>query len=205
MKKLILLVIAICTICAAVSAKTIWNNASLYSPGDLNIGDILIVNISDMSKQSYSLIYGENNSFSINSIPDKNITKFLPPVSAKKDSSNKDKIEYSGKGNWNITIGSVVTAKTNDGKYTISGNKVYNINGTVNRFNIAGIVDPKLVKGRRVDSKDIAEFRLTISGYRQEIAGIDKIEPTADGYLNDEQKQKIILDYINKMLREINR
>ena len=156
----------------------------------------------------FNITFNNDNSFSIISNPDTNITGFLPKVSSNKKIQNSDKTEFSGKGNLKISIASSVSTISADGKLNINGIREYSINGKINRFIISGIVDPELIKGRTVMSRDIANFRLEIRGLQE--AGPVNIqrpeleeEETSSTELTEAEKQQIIIDYINRMLREM--
>lgn len=192
-------------------SKTLWSDKNIYSSGEsLQAGDIVAVNIEDISQLRFSLALADSASFSISSNPDATITGFLPRVASDKKVSSTGKTDVSGRGNLKITIGSRVVRRLPDGKYEIGGNREYSFNGAVSRFSVTGIIDPASVKGRAVDSRDIAEFRLVIRGVK-EGAGVTVARPplkeneSASGALTEEEKQRIIVDYLNKMLQELTR
>ena len=66
------------------------------------------------------------------------------------------------------------------------------------------------MKGRTVHSRDVAEFRLDIRGLK-EVPGLNITRPapgpdeSATSSLTEAEKQRIIVDYLNKMLREMGR
>lgn len=194
-----------------INTKTLWRDRNIYSSGSsLNVGDIIIVNIEDISRLRFSITFNNDNSYNIVSNPDSNITPFLPNVSSDKKATSSNNTDFSGRGNLQISLASRVAAVRGDGKLSIAGVREYSLNGKVNRFIISGIVDPELIKGRTVFSKDIAEFRLEVRGLQE--AGPVTVErpapgegETASATMNEVEKQRIILDYLNNMLRELNR
>ncbi len=196
---------------ASINSRTLWQDRNIYASGaNFNIGDILIVDISDISQLKFNITFNNDNSYNIISNPDANITGFLPKVSSNKKITSSDKADFSGKGNLNISIASRVVNRTRDGKFTINGAREYSFNGKINRFVLSGIVDPVLIKGRSILSKDIADFRLEIRGLLEKgVISMDrpglKEGETSSANLTEDEKQKIIMDYINKMLREISR
>lgn len=194
-----------------VSSRSIWNDRNIYTSGtNLKVGDVIVVNINDISQLKFNITFNNDNSYNIVSNPDSTITGFLPKISSNKKLSSSDKADFSGKGGLNISIASRVTNRLGDGKLTITGAREYSFNGKINRFIVSGIVDPELVKGRSVLSKNIADFKLEIRGLLErgniniERAGLKEGEASSAD-LTEEEKQKIITDYLNKMLREINR
>ena len=194
-----------------VPAKSIWIDKNIYSSGEsLKVGDIVSVQVEDISQLRFTMALADSGSFNLSSNPDANITGFLPKVTAERKVNNTDKTEVSGRGNMKIVIGSRVTERLNDGTYRIAGMRAYSFNGAANQFSVSGIIDPAAVKGRTVHSRDVAEFRLDIRGVK-EVPGVNIVRPapgpeeSATSTLTEEEKQRIIVDYLNKMLREMGR
>jgi flagellar basal body L-ring protein FlgH len=195
----------------AAFSKTLWRDRNPYSPeSTLAMGDILVVQIEDISQIRFQIALTSSNSFNITSNPDANLTGFLPKVSGNKKVDNNDNTNISGRGNMKISVAARVTKKLADGKYEINGIREYSINGVTNRFLVSGVIDPALLRGRSVFSRDIANFRLEIRGVKEGVA-LDLKRPAlkageaAKGALTEEEKQKIILDYMQKMIRELSR
>jgi flagellar basal body L-ring protein FlgH len=195
----------------AINSKTLWKDRNIYASGtNLNVGDIIVVNINDISQLKFNITFNNDNSYNIISNPDTTITGFLPKISSNKKLSSTDKADFSGKGGLNISIASTVVNRMGNGKLTITGIREYSFNGKINRFVVSGIVDPELIKGRSVLSKNVADFKLEIRGLLEkgdiniERAKLKEGEASSTT-LNEDEKQKIITDYLNKMLREISR
>jgi len=194
-----------------ISTKTIWRERNIYlSSGRLSVGDILVVNVDDISKLKFSIAQINDNSLNISSNPDVNITGFLPRVSSDKRISRNDKTNITGSSNFRISIASRITKVIKGGKLNISGSKEYSYNGVTNRFKVSGIIDPVYIKGRIIQARDIADFRFEIRGIK-ESTGIgmkmSEEEEKEEGVITipDEEKQRIIRDYFNKMIRELTR
>ena len=213
MKKFFALIILSCIVflpCLADS-RTIWQDRNIYASGtNLNVGDIIVVNIDDISQLKFNLIFNNDNSYNIVSSPDSTLTGFLPKIASQKKVTNSDKADLSGKGGLKLTIASRVVNRLADGKLAIAGAREYSFNGKINRFAVTGVVDPELVKGRSVVSNNIADFRFEIRGLLErgavnvERAPLQEGEASSTG-LTEEEKQRIITDYLNKMLREMSR
>lgn len=207
----VLIISALLLVAVSALAKTIWKDKNIYSSGEsLQVGDIISIYVDDISQMKFSMSLADNSTVSITSNPDPNLTGFLPKVSANKKINNSDKTDVAGKGNLKIIIGGRVTRKLNDGKFEFNGNREYSFNGVVNRFTVSGLIDPAYLKGRAVYSNNIANFRLEIRGLK-EAAGIGVARPplkegeSASQTLTEAEKQKIIIDYLNKMLKELSR
>jgi flagellar basal body L-ring protein FlgH len=209
----ILMILSFILICLPESSnsKTLWKDRNIYASGtNLNVGDILVVNINDISQLRFNVTFNNDNSYNIISNPDTTLTGFLPKISSNKKIQSSDKADFSGKGGLNIAIASRVVNRLGDGKLNIAGVREYSFNGKINRFVVSGIVDPELVKGRTVLSKNIADFKLEIRGLLERGNINIEREKLKEGEassttLTEEEKQKIITDYLNKMLREIGR
>jgi flagellar basal body L-ring protein FlgH len=211
MKYSILIIAILFILPLQTDSRSVWKDRNIYASGtNFNVGDILIVDVTDISQLKFSVTLNNDNSYNVTSNPDTGLTGFLPKVAANKKITSSDKADFSGKGNLNISIASRVVNRTRDGKFTITGAREYSFNGKINRFTLSGIVDPVLIKGRSVLSKDIADFRLEIRGLLERgVVNMErpalKEKETSSTNLTEEEKQKIIIDYINKMLREIGR
>lgn len=194
---------------ADIMADNLWRDRNIYASGqNLKVGDILLVTINDISKMNFNISVNSDNSFNFISTPDKNITGFLPKASANSKRNNAGTTKVRGANNLKIAIPATITENAKYGKYKITGERQYSFNGVSSRFSISGIIDPAILQGRQVDSGDIAEFNLSIRGFR-EGAGINVTRPdlkkdeTAKTDLTEQEKQKIIIDYLNKTINEL--
>ncbi len=190
-------------------SKTIWVDRNIYSSdGNMNLGDIIIVNINDMSDMRFSINMNTRTSNDLTSNPDVTITGFLPKISSSKNMSFRDSATLSEKGQVNVSIAAKVTGKGDKGTYAINGSRTYSFNGVTNRISVSGSIDPYLIKGRSIDSAKIADFRVEIKGSME---GLEikrpplKEKETANTTLTEGEKQRLIMDYLEKMIRELSR
>ncbi len=190
-------------------AENLWRDRNLYSTGQsLKVGDILLVAINDISKMKFTMSVNSDNSFNFTTNPDTSLTSFLPKATASKSSTNKGGTKVSEQGDLKISIPATVTAELKYGKFKVEGARQYSFNGVVSLFNVSGTVDPVFVKGRQVESRDVADLRLSITGLR-EGAGVDIKRPalkeneSASATLTEAEKQKIIVNYLNKIINEL--
>ncbi len=188
---------------------SLWVDRNIYSAGEaLKVGDILLVHVNDVSQMKFNLTVNSDNSFTFTSNPDGVITQFLPKAAGNKSSVNKGKTAVSGAGKMYFSIPAAVTKKLPNNLYEIAGTKEYALHGVVNRFQVAGIVDPALLRGRAIDSTDLGDFRFGLRGFK-EGAGIQikrgalKEKEAAGATLTEEEKQKIIVDYLTKVINEL--
>ncbi len=210
MKKItILSLVIILVLSAGTESKTLWKDRNVYSTSQsLNVGDIIVIKVDDISRLQFTLDMNERKTSSVSSVPDMTITGFLPAINSTRTITGRDSSEVSSRGRLNLEISSVITGTRQD-KYLLQGSRTYVFNGTTNRVTVSGVLDPLLVKGRTVDSTNIAEFRLTFDSLRE--GGMALTRPpveegkAANASLTEDEKQRIIIDYLQKMLREIMR
>jgi len=209
MKKIITAIAVFVWIATGLFSKSIWVDRNVYSTGDsLKPGDIIIVNVNDISNMRFDLTLGNTGSSTLASNPDVTITGFLPKVSSNRNFNNTDSTKFSEKGQLTVSVASTVNRRIAGNKYLVSGARTYVFNGITNIISVRGIVDPVLVKGRMVDSKNIANLVLEIKGSKKgiDISGKKAAEgESVKAELTEDEKQKIIADYLKKMLGEITR
>ncbi len=194
---------------SVIYGASIWQDRNIYASGEnLAVGDVLQVEVEDISRMRFNLKLAQDESYSVSSNPDGKLTPFLPPVSSNRNSQARNSTSVTGRGNMTIQMAARVAEELPDGKYRIQGTRTYSFSGIANVFTVTGIVDPVLLKGRKITSKDIANMRLDIRGVK-EGAGINVQRPpleedeAASATLTEEEKQAIIVDYLQRMLGEI--
>lgn len=208
MKRAFLVYIIITVLGFALNAKSIWRDKNLYSSeGDIAVGNVIVVSVNDISDMKFNYSVNDKSNSNVSSNPDMTITGFLPKVSANRKITNEDSTQFAGKGKMSLSVATRVLNKVG-AMYGIAGSRTYTFNGVTNIITITGLVDPSLVKGRTIDSNNVADFTLEIRGVKQ---GINlqrpplKKDETANANLTEEEKQKIIIDYLKKMLGELTR
>ncbi len=210
MKRLVLLVACVLPVAAgSLWGQSIWQDRNIYASGEnLEVGDVLQVQVEDISRMRFNLQLTQDDSFSVSSNPDGNLTPFLPPVQSSRNSQTRNSTAVTGRGNMTIQMAARVTEQLPGGNFRIQGTRTYAFSGIANIFTVTGIVDPVLLKGRMISSADIADMRLDIRGVK-EGAGINIQRPpleedeAASTTLTEEEKQDIIIDYLQKMIGEI--
>lgn len=190
---------------------SLWREKSLYTAGQqLKTGDVIVIAVDDITRMRFTMNVNSKNSSNVSSTPDVNITGFLPKVSADSKTATADLTDLQGKGDLNIEIAAQVAGQTADGKYQVQGVKEYVFNGVSNRFEVSGIIDPALMNGRSIRSTDVVNFRLGVSGTKE---GLNlniqrpalKPDETPKAELTNDEKQRLIIDYLTKMLSELSR
>lgn len=207
MKKIVLLLLVFLMVGISLESATIWVDRDIYiADRNLKIGDIIVVNVKDFSKLKFDIALINNSSSNVESNPDVTITGFLPKVSANRNIKNNESTNFTGNSKIDLSIASRVVELQNNGNSVISGSRTYTFNGVTNTFSIAGVVDPKHVSGGLIDSEYVADFRIQITG-RKEGLTIRKNQiaqdQTASSALTETEKQQIIIDYLEKIIREL--
>lgn len=200
-------IILVISISSLLNAGTIWKEKDIYSTDkNLQVGDIILVNVRDFSKLKFDIALNNNSSSNITANPDVTITGFLPKVSSNKNIKNNESTNFNGNSKIDFSIAARVTEKQNNGYAAVSGTRIYTFNGITNTLIITGVVDPKFLNSGTIDSGQVADFRIQITG-RKEGLTIRKNQlregEKLTTELTDAEKQQILIDYLEKMIREL--
>jgi flagellar basal body L-ring protein FlgH len=201
--------VMILLLAAFANSTTIWQEKDIYlSDRNIQVGDIIIVNVRDLSKLKFEIALKNNSSSDILSNPDLTITGFLPKISSNKNVKNNETTNYIGNSKLEFAIAARITARQQNGMSTITGTRVYSFNGITNSVQITGVIDPKQLTGGTINSDQVADFMIRITE-RKEGLTITK-PPLAEGEkvdatLTEAEKQQILIDYFEKMIRELTR
>ena len=200
-------IILVISISSLLNAGTIWKEKDIYSTDkNLQVGDIILVNVRDFSKLKFDIALNNNSSSNITANPDVTITGFLPKVSSNKNIKNNESTSFNGNSKIDFSIAARVTEKQNNGYAAVSGTRIYTFNGITNTLIITGVVDPKFLNSGTIDSGQVADFRIQITG-RKEGLTIRKNQlregEKLTTELTDAEKQQILIDYLEKMIREL--
>jgi len=190
-------------------SATVWKDREIYSSNtNLQVGDIIIVSIRDLSRFKFDVKLKNSTSTDIMSNPDITITGFLPRVSANKNFKNNEATGFDGSTKINVSIATRVTERQANGYSVITGTRTYSFNGITNTLAVRGIIDPAMINGGVIDSENVADFTIQITG-RKDGLTIRKDQIPADGKasteLTEQEKQQIVIDYLEKMIRELTR
>lgn len=207
--KRFLAVVIIFSAVTALAGKSIWVDRNHFaSSGTLKQGDIIIINVDDISNLQFNLSLKNSSDSSTASNPDVTITGFLPKVQGNKNIKNNDVTTFTGKGKFSFSVASRITKREQGGKFIVAGTRSYSFNGVTSTVAVSGIIDPVLVKGRQVDSRSVANFRIEIrstkEGLRLQRPALKKDEK-AEVKLTETEKQRMILQYLEKMLNQLSR
>ncbi len=190
-------------------SKTIWQDKNIYSSREnIKAGDIIIIKINDISNMRFTVALNSSKTSTVTSNPDMTITAFLPKAASNRTVNYRDSTGFTERGQLNLSVASRVIRKGRGGTFTVRGIRTFSINGITNRIIVSGTIDPAVMKGRNVDSKYVADFRIEVKGASEGI-NIVRTAPkegeSAINTLTEKEKQQIIADYLQKILRELTR
>jgi flagellar basal body L-ring protein FlgH len=203
------LFLAVVFFAAFASGATIWQDRDIYSTDrNLQVGDIILVNVRDLSKFKFEITLKNNSSTDIISNPDVTITGFLPKISANKNIKNNESTNYNGNSKLEFSVAARITGRQQNGMSTINGSRTYSFNGVTNSIQITGVIDPKQLSAGTINSEQVADFRIQITERKD---GLTITKPqlaegeSVNADLTEAEKQRILIDYLEKMIRELTR
>lgn len=190
-----------------VYGDSIWKDKNIYTAQDtIKVGDIFTVAITDISQMRFTLTLANNDAFTVASTPDGNITAFLPPVNANKKATKNNTTNLQHRGNITLHIAATIQQKLENGNFRISGSKTFSFSGVTTVFNVTGIINPASIKGGTINSSDIANLVLQIQGVKEGVTITRqplKEGETASPTLTEQEKQQIIIQYLERILGEL--
>ncbi|WP_406600493.1 flagellar basal body L-ring protein FlgH [Leptospira sanjuanensis] len=194
---------------------SLWTDKNPYSVRqNIKVGSPLYVRITNGLQAEFELESNADETITLKSMPDKKIIPDMPSYNNDRTITrkNKGKIKSLGKVKGNLTA--LVTAiDPNTGLLTIQGQKVNVINGEENSLALSGTVSPEFVeKDSSINADKIANLQVNFNGRinRQQvnppIALKSVTNPdgsvTVKAELSEEEKQRLILNQLNRLLGE---
>lgn len=203
MKKLFFTAIA----CIPLVAATFWVDGSRYESANLlETGDIVLINVTDISDFKFDLKVKNGKNASVDSAPDITITGFLPQVQSVRKIKGDDFGEFTGGSKISFTIAGILGNRLADGRFAVTGVKEYTFNGTANTISVSGTISPSLLKNREIDSSLIGNFRVEISSSRTtpdlQYEETQEDENPEEVRLTDQQKRQLLMQYLNELINE---
>ncbi|MCH1912012.1 flagellar basal body L-ring protein FlgH [Leptospira noguchii] len=195
--------------------SSLWMDKNPYSVRQsMKVGSTLYVKIRNGLQAEFELESNADETLTLKAMPDKKIIPDMPSYNNDRTITrkNKGKIKSIGKIKGNLTV--LVTAiDSNTGLLTIQGQKVNVINGEENSLLLSGTVSPEFVeKDLSIDSDKIANLQLNFNGKikPQQVSPPISIKTitnpdgsvTTKAELSEEEKQKLILNQLNRLLGE---
>jgi len=199
---------------ASLSGEDLWVDHNPYSSaGSIRTGTILKLVVEEPIKAEYEYNRKLDENATIKITPDKSITDFLPPADTDKSITGKDKVKIKAKGLLSFRMAVTVTAKNEGGTLKIRGGRsiAYESGRARQRITVSGSVNRQDVSANRiVHSSEVADLAIVIVGSpipqtdnirMKQIPGSGgTMQPKAE--LSEEEKQRLLLDYLNRLLGE---
>ncbi|TGK37623.1 flagellar biosynthesis protein FlgH [Leptospira gomenensis] len=194
---------------------SLWTEKNPYSVRqNIKVGSAIYVKIRNGLQAEFELESNADETLTLKSMPDKKIVPDMPSYNSDRTITrkNKGKIKSAGKIRGNLTA-LVTGVDPNTGLLIIQGNKSSLINGEENSLTLIGNVAHEFVeKDFSLDADKIANLRVTYNG---KINPKEVVPPIAlktvtnpDGSvtikaeLSEEEKQRLILGQLNRLLGE---
>ncbi|TGM57805.1 flagellar basal body L-ring protein FlgH [Leptospira adleri] len=195
--------------------SSLWTDKNPYSVRqNIKVGSPLFIKIRNGLQAEFELESNADETLTLKAMPDKKIIPDMPSYNNDRTITrkNKGKIKSIGKIKGNLTA--LVTAvDPNTGLLTIQGQKLSVINGEENSLILAGTVAPEFVeKDSSLDSDKIANLQVTYNGRINPKQATPPIalktitnpdgSVTVKAELSEEEKQRLILNQLNRLLGE---
>ncbi|MBM9577897.1 flagellar basal body L-ring protein FlgH [Leptospira sp. 201903070] len=195
--------------------SSLWTDKNPYSVRqNIKVGAPIYIRITNGLQAEFELESNADETLTLKAMPDKKIIPDMPSYNNDRTITrkNKGKIKSLGKIKGNLTA-LVTSVDPNTGLLTIQGQKASVINGEENSLILGGTVAPEFVeKDSSLNSDKIANLQITYSGRinpKQVIPPIAlKTVSNPDGSvtikaeLSEEEKQRLILNQLNRLLGE---
>ncbi|EKR66304.1 MULTISPECIES: flagellar basal body L-ring protein FlgH [Leptospira] len=195
--------------------SSLWADKNPYSMRqNIKVGSPLYVKIKNGLQAEFELESNADETLTLKVMPDKKIIPDMPSYNSDRTITrkNKGKIKSVGKIKGNLTV--LVTAvDPNTGLLSVRGQKMNVINGEENSLFLSGTVSPEFVeKDSSIDADKIANLQVNFSGKikRQEVIPPIALKTvtnpdgsvTTKAELSEEEKQRLILNQLNRLLGE---
>ncbi|WP_100712967.1 flagellar basal body L-ring protein FlgH, partial [Leptospira perolatii] len=192
-----------------------WENKNPYSRAqNLKVGTSIYVRIKDGFTAEFEIESTADESITLKAVPDKKIIPEMPSFNHDRTivRKNKGKIKSLGKLKGNMTV--IVSAiDPGTGLLTLQGARSSTYNGEPSTVQLTGLLAPEFVsKENSVDADRIANLQIQFTGAirpkNPQPAIQLKTVTNPDGSvtvkadLSEEEKQRLILNQLNRLLGE---
>jgi len=196
-------------------AEDLWTDHNPYSAQrGIVVGSILKLIVDEPMNIEYDFDEKHDSLTVIKLNPDKTVLPVLPPVTDDRSSQKKTGVKLKSKDKLSFRMAVRVTAIDNENIVFQGQRRIASEEGVaVREYSVSGIVSLEDVKKNKViRSRDVSDLNLTLRGGPTiSSAGITmKEKPSADpakpaipaAELSEEEKAKLLLDYLNKYIGE---
>lgn len=199
----------------SVSAADLWEDHNPYSEfGPVQAGTILKLNVDEPFDILYEYEQDRDDRLTIKMKPDSKLTPFLPPADADKSSTGKGRVRIRARARLKFNVAVAVTGVTGSETVAFAGRRVlaFEAGKAVQQLEIRGSVHRGDISSRRqLRSNDAANLEIVITGApvrgnrelpMKQKPGEAGAPPQPSAELNEQEKQQLLLEYLNRVLGE---
>ena len=193
-----------------VRGEDLWEDHNPFSPHRLAIGAVIKLNVDEPVIVEYSYDAKTDSNAVIKMKPDKKISEFLPPANVDKSIQGLKKIKIKAKGRVKFRMAVSVSKIIDNKTVEFSGTRViaYEAGKARQEIQITGRVNTDdITKKRTVNSSMVAGLQILLRGKpipQSKNIPMKRIgtPPKSAAELSDEEKQTLLLEYLNRILGE---
>ncbi len=203
---------------ASYAQISLWRDTSIYD-SKLVSGDVIKVKVEEIFHIKIDSKWDVGNKTKLSLSPDTKILPFLSPSTQSKNRHQNTQAKYRMKDTLNFQLQAVIgTPKKGSKLYPIQAKKSILMNSKPTQITLSGLINSKYVKNNTIKSIHIVNLKLNIqtqpsfsqdnsivlkSPRPEEI--IDPKNPPPDkAKLSEQEKQRILLKYIQKIVGQLN-
>ncbi len=147
-------------------SQNLWQPNNPYNPIKKMVkGDVIRVIIQENIKTNYDYELKRDDTVTIRSTPDKNITDFMPAVDSTRAVNRKKNSKADNSNRIQGSMSVLVSELNEDGTARIDGVKIFNFHGQTSSLQLRGIIHPRDVNDRyEITSDRVANLAITVQG-----------------------------------------
>lgn len=197
-------------------SQSIWEDSNPYSTGqNLKIGSIIKVEFKDNFQSEYFYESNKDDTHTIKNAPDKKIIPEMTGYHSDRSIAQKGNGKSKSKNKIIGTMSAIISEKDEEtGNYVLSGTRTAQMDDQLYELKVSGVISSSdLKENKTVSSESIANLKLELrtSPVKKSLTDPDiqmksykdrsqKDIPKAE--VSDEEKQKILLKNMKRMLGE---
>lgn len=196
-------------ISSTLQSQTLWEDHNPYDSSPvLSAGTILKIEVDEPVKIEYEFVDNRDLSTSVKLVPDKTITDFLKPVDSSRSIVTKNKGRVISKNRVVFDMAVNVTGDISKEVVTFSGSKTLAMESgkQQQQIQIQGrVLKSDISSDRKIKSKNVSDLVISIRGAPIPVSAnlpVKNEDGVSVAKISEAEKQKLIMDYINKVLGE---
>ncbi len=194
--------------------EDLWRDHNPYSSvSTLAAGSILKMDVDEPVLIEYDYDATSDEKAQIKLVPDKGITDFLPAANEDRSFNNQSRIRIRSKGRVKFQMAVTVAGVQGESIELRGARQLVYENGRARQeFQISGRVNRRdIASDRTVHSRSVADLQILLRGSPipqtrniplRQIPGAPGQPARTSAELSDQDKQQILLEYLNRILGE---